>query len=54
MLPCCRNSSNTAQNTLRNGKCALNFIDDKRAQEKTKSKLPTHFPNHSAGDGSLC
>ena len=28
MLLCCRNSSNTAQNILRNGKCALNFIDD--------------------------
>lgn len=28
----CRNSSNTAQNILRNGKCALNFItDDKKA-----------------------
>ena len=30
MLLCCRNSSNTAQNILRNGKCALNFVDDKR------------------------
>ncbi len=29
MLLCCRNSSNTAQNILRNGKCTLNFIDDK-------------------------
>jgi flavin reductase (DIM6/NTAB) family NADH-FMN oxidoreductase RutF len=29
MLLCCRNSSNTAQNLLRNGKCAINFIDDK-------------------------
>ena len=29
MLLCCRNSSNTAQNILRNGKCALNFVDDK-------------------------
>ena len=28
MLLCCRNSSNTAQNILRNGKCTLNFIDD--------------------------
>ena len=28
MLLCCRNSSNTAQNILRTGKCALNFIDD--------------------------
>ena len=29
MLLCCRNSSNTAQNILRNGKCAINFVDDK-------------------------
>ena len=29
ILLCCRNSSNTAQNILRNGKCALNFVDDK-------------------------
>ena len=29
MLLCCRNSSNTAQNILRNGKCALNFVVDK-------------------------
>ena len=28
MLLCCRNSSNTAQNILRNGKCAINFVDD--------------------------
>ena len=29
MLLCCRNSSNTAQNILRTGKCAINFVDDK-------------------------
>ena len=29
MLLNCRNSSNTAQNILRNGKCAINFVDDK-------------------------
>ena len=29
MLLCCRNSSNTAQNILRNGKCAINFVDDR-------------------------
>ena len=29
MLLSCRNSSNTAQNILRTGKCALNFVDDK-------------------------
>lgn len=28
MLLCCRNSSNTAQNILKNGKCALNFVCD--------------------------
>ena len=32
MLLECRNSSNTAQNILRTGKCALNFIkDDKKS-----------------------
>ncbi len=31
MLLECRNSSNTAQNILRSGKCALNFIEDSRS-----------------------
>ena len=39
MLLCCRNSSNTAQNILRTGKCALNFIDDKPATFKEAVKL---------------
>ena len=39
MLLCCRNSSNTAQNLLRNGKCAINFIDDKPASFKEAVKL---------------
>ena len=39
MLLCCRNSSNTAQNILRNGKCALNFIDDKPKSFKDAVKL---------------
>lgn len=39
MLLCCRNSSNTAQNILRNGKCALNFIDDKPKNFKEAVKL---------------
>ena len=39
MLLCCRNSSNTAQNILRNGKCALNFIDDKPSTFKEAVKL---------------
>lgn len=29
MLLCCRNSSNTAKNILRTGKCTINFISDK-------------------------
>lgn len=39
MLLCCRNSSNTAQNLLRNGKCAINFIDDKPSTFKEAVKL---------------
>ena len=36
MLLSCRNSSNTAQNILRNGKCAINFIDDKPSEKMPK------------------
>ncbi len=39
MLLSCRNSSNTAQNILRNGKCTLNFIDDKPSTFKEAVKL---------------
>ena len=39
MLLCCRNSSNTAQNILRNGKCAINFIDDNPKNFKEAVKL---------------
>ncbi|MBQ9188936.1 MAG: hypothetical protein IJ138_06390 [Clostridia bacterium] len=39
MLLQCRNSSNTAQNILRTGKCAINFIDDKPATFKEAVKL---------------
>ena len=39
MLLSCRNSSNTAQNILKNGKCTLNFIDDKPAAFKEAVKL---------------
>ena len=39
MLLSCRNSSNTAQNILRNGKCALNFVDDRPATFKECVKL---------------
>ena len=39
MLLCCRNSSNTAQNILRTGKCAVNFISDKPEYFKEAVKL---------------
>ena len=39
MLLCCRNSSNTAQNILHNGMCAINFIDDKPSSFKEAVKL---------------
>lgn len=39
MLLECRNSSNTAQNILRTGKCALNFIGDSRKTFKECVKL---------------
>ena len=39
MLLCCRNSSNTAQNILKNGKCTLNFIDDNPRSFKEAVKL---------------
>ena len=46
MLLCCRNSSNTAQNILRNGKCALNFINDdpKMFKEAVKLSWPGDKP----------
>lgn len=39
MLLCCRNSSNTAQNLLRNGKCTINFITDKKKYFKEAVRL---------------
>ncbi len=47
MLLCCRNSSNTAQNILRNGKCALNFISDdpKDFHEAVKLSWPGDKPS---------
>lgn len=39
MLLECRNSSNTAQNILRSGTCALNFIEDGRASFKEAVRL---------------
>ncbi len=46
MLLCCRNSSNTAQNILRNGKCSINFIDDnpKNFKEAVKLSWPGDKP----------
>ena len=46
MLLCCRNSSNTAQNILKNGKCALNFISDdpKMFKEAVKLSWPGDKP----------
>ena len=39
MLLSCRNSSNTAQNILRTGKCSINFIDDNPKSFKEAVKL---------------
>ncbi len=39
MLLECRNSSNTAQNILRTGKCAINFVSDERKTFKECVKL---------------
>lgn len=39
MLLCARNSSNTAQHLLCNGKCTLNFIPDKRKYFKEAVRL---------------
>lgn len=46
MLLSCRNSSNTAQNILRNGKCTINFIDDnpKTFKEAVKLSWPGDKP----------
>lgn len=47
MLLSCRNSSNTAQNILRTGKCTLNFIDDnpKMFKEAVKLSWPGDKPS---------
>lgn len=39
MLLCCRNSSNTAQNLLREGKCSINFIPDDKKYFKEAVRL---------------
>jgi hypothetical protein len=48
MLLECRNSSNTAQNLLRSGKCALNFIEDSRAAFKEAVRLG--FPGETSAE----
>jgi flavin reductase (DIM6/NTAB) family NADH-FMN oxidoreductase RutF len=48
MLLECRNSSNTAQNILLNGKCALNFIEDSRADFKEAVRLG--FPGETSAE----
>lgn len=42
----CRNSSNTAQNILRTGKCALNFLEDSRKDFAQTVKLG--FPGETS------
>ena len=48
MLLECRNSSNTAQNLLRSGKCALNFIEDGRADFAEAVRLG--FPGETSDE----
>ena len=52
MLLECRNSSNTAQNILKNGKCALNFIkDDRKAfKELVRLGFPGKTPQEKMKD----
>lgn len=51
----CRNSSNTAQNLLRNGKCALSFIKDDRKYFKELVRLgfPGKTPAEKMKDCNL-
>jgi flavin reductase (DIM6/NTAB) family NADH-FMN oxidoreductase RutF len=44
----CRNSSNTAQNILKTGKCALNFIEDSRKDFKEAVRLG--FPGETSAE----
>ena len=55
MLLECRNSSNTAQNLLRTGVCALNFIEDTRAAFKEAVRLgyPGETPAEKMADCPL-
>ena len=42
----CRNSSNTAQNLLKRGKCAINFLEDSKADFKETVRLG--FPGETS------
>ena len=48
MLLECRNSSNTAQNLLRSGVCALNFIEDSKSDFKETVRLG--FPGETSAE----
>ncbi len=48
MLLECRNSSNTAQNLLRSGVCALNFIEDSKSDFKEAVRLG--FPGETSAE----
>ena len=52
MLLCCRNSSNTAQNLLRNGKCSINFINDEKRlfKEAVRMGFPGDTPEEKMKD----
>lgn len=52
MLLCCRNSSNTAQNLLRNGRCSINFIphDRKFFKEAVRMGFPGDTPQEKMKD----
>ena len=52
MLLCCRNSSNTAQNILLNGKCSINFIPDKKKyfKEAVRMGFPGDTPEEKMKD----
>ena len=52
MLLNCRNSSNTAQDLLRSGKCAINFIPDRRKyfKEAVRMSWPGDSPREKMKD----
>lgn len=48
MVLCCRNSSNTAKNILRTGKCSINYITDERKYFKEAVRLG--FPGETTDE----